>query len=126
MRVVLYCLFALLFFSISNNTFGQQRKVISGNFSNLSFTEFVSLVETQTDYHFYYDPLYTDSLTVNITVENKMVNKVLDEVFSGTNFHYAIDQNRNIYITHLRKILTQLPAGFFGNDGTIQETTKFD
>jgi len=126
MRLILFCLCSLLYFS-SSNTFGQQRNVINGNFSNLTFTRFVSMVEAQTDYHFYYDPLYTDSLTVNVTVENKTVNRVLDEVFAGTKFHYAIDQYNHIFVTHVREILTRLPADFLGKDSaSSKEPSKFD
>jgi len=118
-----------LFFIIltSSTALAQQRNLINGNFSNLTFTKFVDAIESQTDYHFYYDPLYTDSLTINTIVESKTVNKVLDAVFVGTNFHYAIDQHNNIFVTHVREIFTRLPAGFFGNDSSIaSENTKFD
>jgi len=128
MRV--FCLYSLLLFafiSISNYAFGQQRNLVNGNFNNLTFTKFVSQIESETDYHFYYDLLYTDSLTVNAVVEGKTMNKVLDEVFTGTNFHYAIDPFNNIFITHVREILTRLPAGFFGTDSSAtHETGKFD
>jgi hypothetical protein len=117
----------LLFILISSSAFGQQRNLINGNFSNLTFTKFVDAIESQTDYHFYYDPLYTDSLTINIEVENKPVNRVLDAAFAGTNFHYAIDQYNNIFITHLREILTRLPPDFFGKDSSSsKEARKFD
>ena len=115
------------FVLISSTALAQQRNLINGNFSNLTFTKFVDAIESQTDYHFYFDPLYTDSLTINIVVENKTVNRVLDAAFAGTNFHYAIDQYNHIFITHVREILTRLPAGFFGIDSSSsKEAPKFD
>jgi hypothetical protein len=121
-------LYGLIFFSlISSAALAQQRNLITGNFSNFTFTKFVDAIESQTNYHFYYDPLYTDSLTINIVVENKTINKVLDEVFAGTNFHYAIDQFNTIYITHVREIFTRLPTGFFGSDSSgAKGESKFD
>src|SRR5260221_6493161 len=117
----------LFLLSVGCNSFAQQRNLISGNFSGIGFDKFVSAIESETDYHFYYDALYTDSLTVNVVAENKPINKVLDEIFVGNNFHYAIDEHNNIYITHVREILTRLPFGFFGSDSsTTQETAKFD
>src|SRR5258708_37369454 len=117
----------LFLLSVGCNTFAQQRNLISGNFSGIGFDKFVSAIEAQTDYHFYYDASYTDSITVNVVVENKTINKVLDEVFIGTNFHYAVDESNNIYITHGREILNRLPTGFFGRDSSATiETLKFD
>src|SRR6185369_12030678 len=86
-------LHSLFFFIlISSTALAQQRNIVNGNFSNMTFAKFVDAIESQTNYHFYFDPLYTDSLTINIIVENKTVNRVLDAAFAGTNFHYAIDQ----------------------------------
>jgi len=117
----------LFFILISSTALAQQRNLVNGNFSNSTFTKFAEAIESQTDYHFYFDPLYTDSLTINVAVENKTINSVLDEALAGTNFHYAIDQHNNIYITHLREILTRLPSGFFGSDSSNSKgATKFD
>src|SRR6478736_2094215 len=121
----LYVLFFAIFFS--NTAFAQQRNLVNGNFSNISFTKFVDAIESQTNYHFYYDPLYTDSLIINVRVENQPVNRVLDATFAGTNFHYAIDQYNNIFVTHVREILTRLPSGLFGIDSSkSKEAPKFD
>src|SRR5882762_3407510 len=123
--IQLNCFF--FFALVSSTALAQQRNLINGNFSNLTFTKFVNAIESQTDYHFYYDPLYTDSLTINIVVENKAINRVLDGAFVGTNFHYAIDQYNNVFVTHVREIFTRLPTGFFGNDSTgAKEPAKFD
>jgi len=117
----------LFFFLLISTALAQQRNLINGNFSNITFTKFVDAIESQTDYHFYYDPLYTDSLTINIIVENKTINKTLDGALVGTNFHYAIDQFNNIYVTHVREIFTRLPSGFFGSDSTVsKETSRID
>ncbi len=127
MRSTWYFGLFLFILTISNTAFAQQRNLISGDFKNLTFTKFADAIESQTNYHFYYDALYTDSLTINLVVENKTIKKVLDEAFAGTNFHYAVDRFNNIFITHVREISTRLPTGLFGIDSsTTQGVSKFD
>src|SRR4030095_15838594 len=78
---------------------GQQRNLVTGEFNNLQFSEFVKAVESSTDYHFFYRPLAVDSLKVNISAQNKSIGSLLDQLFTGTDLHYAVDQRGNIFIT---------------------------
>ncbi len=90
----------------------QTKQVVSGDFTSHTYAQFVSKVEAQTNYHFYYNPIWTDSLVVNAHFSNTNIAKVLDEVFIGTSLHYSINGN-SIYITFERPILADLPIGFF-------------
>ncbi len=99
---------------------------ITATLSNASFSEFVSIAESQTSYRFFYNPLWTDSLIVNIQSNNKPVESVLDEILTGTDLNYAIDAHKVIYITHTRKILTSLPPGFSGEQKVAVATEAFD
>jgi hypothetical protein len=105
---------------------GQTSK-ISGNF-NGSFQKFVSDVEAQTPYHFYYNPQATDSLLVQANIQNQPLDEVLRELFKGTDFRFAIDADNNIYVTVEREILATLPDDFFGDGSSRQQTktTDFD
>jgi hypothetical protein len=106
--------FTILFVSIlfALQVQAQNTPLISGDFTSHTFAQFVSKVEAQTNYHFYYNPSWTDSLVVNAQFTNASVAKVLDEVLTGTVLHYSINGNA-IYITAERQILTELPVGFF-------------
>ncbi len=104
----------------------QNNQTISGDFSSSTFTQLVNKIESQTNYHFYYNPIWTDSLVINTNFSNASVAKILDEVFTGTALHYSINGN-TIYITQERQILTELPIGFFSSDpNSAANGTAFD
>ncbi|MBS1564974.1 MAG: TonB-dependent receptor, partial [Bacteroidetes bacterium] len=101
--------------------FAQQAKPLNASFSNASFDAFVQKIESQSDYHFYYDPAELDSFRVSIVISNRTLGKVLDSLFSGTAFHYAIDAGNRVFITRRFAINPQLPAGFFSPSGSNEE-----
>jgi len=50
---------------------------------------------------------------VNVIADNKKLSALLEEVFKGTDFHYAIDGHKNVYIIKAREIQAELPDDFF-------------
>ncbi len=91
-----------------------QTSKISGSFNGISFQKFAEEIESKTSYHFYFNPLHTDSLTVTASPENQTVEELLNQVLAGTDLRYAIDLDHNIYISKEREILSDLPDDFFG------------
>jgi hypothetical protein len=109
------CLFTLLLFSL--NSFAQDRgNLISGNFHEITFHEFVEKVEAQTDFHFYYDASQFDSLTITIAVTNAHLQSVLDQIFHNTHWHYTIDKDDHVFITKGVSLSANLPYGFFNGE----------
>ena len=88
-------------------------KPISGDFSNLRFEQFVQRIESQTPYRFFYTPSDADSITVDMRVEKQPLRSVLQQLFNGTKYAFAIDNQQRVYITTTRPIRTELPIGFF-------------
>jgi hypothetical protein len=119
----------LFFIALSHAGNGQELRV-SGSFNGISFQKFVEEIESKTPYRFYFDPLTTDSLVVNATPQNQAIGDLLNSVLSGTDLHFSIDPDQNIYITYEREILSSLPDDFFGTGhGTVQsrrQSTDFD
>jgi hypothetical protein len=111
--IVLSCLFLLLL--PAHAGYGQQQDLITGKFSG-SFESIAQQIEATTSYRFYYKPEWVDTLTFNTEVTSLPVTEVLSKLFTGTQLRYAIDARNNIYITHDRAILTELPAGFFPDE----------
>jgi hypothetical protein len=72
---------------------------ITLKFQNASVIEFVESIEKVTDYTFYFDERNFDSLVVNVDVKGKPLHEVLNSLFSGTQFYYVIDQQKNIFLT---------------------------
>jgi hypothetical protein len=92
---------------------GQVRKLISGTFQDLTIDQFVHEIETRSDYHFFYSLSKQDSFRINLTVTAEPLDSVLYKVFEHTDFHYAIDDQNNVFLTRKLSIETSLPADFF-------------
>lgn len=122
----LYRITLLLFLLICSiaNGFGQTLpdKPISGEFINTRFEQFARSVESQTSYRFYYNPSDVDSLTVDMRVEKQPLRTVLQQLFNGSKYGFAIDGQQRVYITVNRLIRTELPIGFFQRGGTDADT----
>jgi hypothetical protein len=101
--------------------FAQQEQLITGDFTGISFGEFIHQIESKTSYHFYFDTAQTNNLTVNITVNQKPLRTVLQQLFNKTDFHFAIDEDGHVFITKKIQIQTTLPTGFF--DRTLTPDT---
>ncbi|GAB4024996.1 TonB-dependent receptor [Spirosoma koreense] len=97
-------------------------KPISGEFTNQRFTQFVQTVEAQTPYRFFYNPAEVDSLVVDLRVEKQSLSAVLKQLFTGSKFAFAIDQQQRVYITISRPIRTELPIGFFVRGSSESDT----
>src|SRR6478609_2376179 len=93
----------------------QDDKPITADFKDLKFDEFVNQVEKSTSYHFFYNPQWTDSLKINLSVIRKTLPEILDEMFQSTDLRYAIDKKSSVYISLGQSLMTDLPFDFFGD-----------
>lgn len=103
----------LLGFFFVAKAFAQQEQLISGDFTGMGFGQFIHEIESKTSYHFYFDTAQTNNLTVNISVNQKPLRNVLQQLFNKTDFHFAIDEDGHVFITKKFQIQTTLPTGFF-------------
>ncbi|MBS1915064.1 MAG: carboxypeptidase-like regulatory domain-containing protein [Bacteroidetes bacterium] len=118
-----YCLaLSLLLFCILQVAKCQDRKLISGNFQNYSFSQLVKEIESQTDYHFFYDSAEVDSLLININVSRITISRLLNEVLQKTSLHYSIDSTGRVFITNNSIIQTTLPNNFFAPGKTTDSS----
>src|SRR5579862_3867483 len=104
-------IFIALFFVFKS--FAQNEPLISGDFTGMSFGQFIHELESKTSYHFYFDTAQTNNLTVNISVNQKPLRTVLQQVFNKSDYHFAIDDDMHVFITKKVQIQTTLPPGFF-------------
>jgi hypothetical protein len=113
-----FILYVFFFFALGESAFGQQVAPVtfSGDFTNITFLQLVNAIESKTSFHFYYDHSQTDSIRVNLTLQDKKVSEILDELFRSTDFHYAADASGNFFITKGRELQTSLPEDFFDTD----------
>src|SRR5881227_1768055 len=96
-----YCLFAALLIFFYSHSFAQDKgdSLVTGNFKDLKAEQFIRELESQTSFHFYYDPKQLDSLQINVTVDHLPLKKVLTLAFENTTIHFSIDQHKNIFLT---------------------------
>ncbi|MEO6685342.1 MAG: STN domain-containing protein, partial [Dyadobacter sp.] len=106
-------LICVLFFSQLARGQNVAEPRITIHLDSARFNDFVKDVERQTGYFFYYDAARFDSLTIDLDVKDQTIRTVLDQVFRGSDFTYALDAGKRVYITEGQKIITQLQPGLF-------------
>ena len=115
---------------MSRLTFGQVNSsaVISGQFNDISFGQFVHDLEARTPYRFYYNPSATDSLRVRLQETDKTLPYILTRIFEETSLRFAIDDQMRVFITTDQAIRIDLPIGFFerGRNSAADDTAGID
>jgi hypothetical protein len=103
---------------------------VSGEFKNISAEKFLLQLEKQTGFHLYFDTSQLDSITVDISVNNKPLTEVLKQAFTNTKLEVAYYAPDNIFISKGLVVQTELPNGFFNNNTNnkkeILQDTSFD
>lgn len=118
---------AALMIILATNVMAQRDELISGNFKDIPLSQFIATIERQTDYQFFFKKNWVDSVLVNMEVDNKSVPEILASIFENTDLHYAIDQDKSVYITKGRQIYGDLPVDFFNeNRNTTSQSASFD
>lgn len=125
---LLYLLPLLLLFGILTLTvFGQipgSEKRFSGTFADVPFEQFARQLEAESEYRFFYAPGSMDSLTVNLQVKEQPLSAILDQLFRGTAYSYAIDAGHWVFTVKGISLQGELPIGFFNRenqDGAAEE-----
>src|SRR6266404_6308371 len=119
----LWFIFLLLLPSVVFSQEGNTDKII-GDFKGLTPVQFFDKLEKQVPYKFYYDTAQLDSFNVQITAKGETLTDFLTEAFKGTDIHFSIERNKNIFITKKLQIVTDLPKDFFGDTGSLADNTK--
>jgi TonB-dependent Receptor Plug Domain len=95
-RLLIGC---MCFFSCLSLRAQQDATVISGNFNQASFEQFARSIESQSSYHFYFDPSQLDSFVITVSFSKVHLEPVLEKIFYRSPFNFAIDQDKNVFIT---------------------------
>jgi len=103
----------------------QEHQTISASFSASRFDSLVTVVESQTSYHLFYNHAWTDSLLITGEFNNTPVPSVLDRLFANSPLHYNI-YGRQIFVTLKRQVLTELPIDYFNEQGQSQVLADID
>jgi len=108
--------------------YGQQDTavLISVKADSAGIEKFVSEIEKQTGFHFFYDTARLDSVVITIDAQNQPLTKVLDLAFTGNDVFYTIDQSKHIFLTRGRPLSLLLPDGFFTGGKTNKPGLRRD
>jgi len=115
-KLILIILLTPVCFSTSLSAKAQQAtaKKVSVELKDVTIENFVTELENQTGFHFYYDPVQFDSLRVSLSVTNVSLQRVLELVFANSDYHFAIPEKESyVLLTKGTTIKTSLPPGFF-------------
>lgn len=90
--------YILLFFSLIISAQSTPEKYTI-SFKNLNTKEIISLIESKTNYHFYYLDSWLDNEKQNGEFIDKTINYILFEIFKNTSLNYTIFEGNKIVLT---------------------------
>ncbi|MBN2350179.1 MAG: TonB-dependent receptor [Bacteroidales bacterium] len=107
----MYKIFIILFFSsFMFSTQAQENDIlISGNFINEPFLNFVQTIENSYDAHFYFNKDWVEDITVKASGNKLSLFSLLKESLDPKDIHFFIDKNHNVFITNTNTVITRLP-----------------
>ncbi|MFY7669629.1 TonB-dependent receptor [Tenacibaculum sp. MEBiC06402] len=88
----------ILFFSTLHSQ--EKREPISISASNLSKEEVIKLIESKSDYRFYFIKSWLDDEKVSFNFNNAKISDVLDTLFGGSTINYFIMDDHKIILTN--------------------------
>ncbi|MFC2116099.1 TonB-dependent receptor domain-containing protein, partial [Bacteroidota bacterium] len=110
MRTTKKCILALVFVLASLQTRAQGHDVIlSGDFRDLSFSEFVRTVEQTTDARFFYLKDWIEGIKISISGEEISLQETLSSVLPQAGLHFYIGEDLRVLITSEEAIISTLP-----------------
>src|SRR3954462_4922194 len=113
MKTILYILIICFCFLSAARSQQTNPPTVSGDFKNIAVDTFLIQLQSQTNYHFYYDTAQLGALRINLSVNNQPLRSVLEKAFANTNIYFAIDKHNNVFVSKGLAVQTTLPEGFF-------------
>src|SRR5882757_9936022 len=73
-------------------------KPVTVHLTQSRFADVLQELEKQSGYRFFYDTAELDTTKIDLNVERVPLEKVLDQVFSGTDMSYSIDRHAHVFV----------------------------
>jgi hypothetical protein len=90
--------------------FGQVNDLlVSGNFQDIPFSEFVSAVEQQTGAHFYFFDRWVAGVKITASGSDLSLNRILSGALLPVGIYHYIDEFGNVFLTYENKLIPSLP-----------------
>ncbi|MEO8713213.1 MAG: carboxypeptidase-like regulatory domain-containing protein, partial [Parafilimonas sp.] len=91
---------------------------------SMRFDYFVRLIESNSNYFFYYDTMQTDKLSVTIHAKTQPLESILSAIFTNTDLRFAIDDNNHVFVTNSFTVQTTLPENFLSRENNKTDTVS--
>ena len=102
----------------------QNKKTFSGDFHGMKLEQFAVAIESQSDYRFYFKPSETDSIVLDFSVQDQTLPVILNMALAHTDFHFAIDEDDNVFITEKFTIQPNLPDDYFNVKRPVSDSAR--
>src|SRR5579863_6669311 len=102
----------------------QNKKTFSGDFHGMKLEQFAEAIESQSDYRFYFKPSETDSIVLDFSAQDQTLPFILNMALAHTDFHFAIDEDDNVFITEKFTIQPNLPDDFFNVKRPVTDSAR--
>ncbi len=89
----------ILLFSIALMS-QEKNETVSININNLTKEEVLTLIESKTNYRFYFLKKWLDQEKVNFTFNNAKLSHILDTLFGGSTINYFINDDQKVILTN--------------------------
>src|SRR5258708_16067455 len=96
---------------------GQEPRPGTVHLTQTSYADLLKELEKQTGYRFFYDTTDFDTTKIDINVDRAPMDKVLDQVFAGTEISYSVTRHQHVFVARGEAIHTDLPPGYFDKPG---------
>jgi hypothetical protein len=98
MKLKIPLLILLLFLVLTIHA--QEKYPITGDFNNISFSEFVARCEKQLNVKFFYKEEWVKNIKVGTYQDCNDLSCLLDNIFKGSTLYFLIEESGNIVITN--------------------------
>ncbi|HET7002322.1 MAG TPA: TonB-dependent receptor [Puia sp.] len=102
----------------------QNKKTFSGDFHGMKLEQFAESIESQSEYRFYFKPNETDSIVLDFSVQDQTLPVILNMALAHTDFHFAIDDDNNVFITEKFTIQPNLPDDYFNVKRPLSDSAR--
>ena len=107
MKLMTFLLFAGSM-TLSASTYSQKTK-IDLHLQNSSLADIFSSIEKASEFIFFYnDEIVNDKITKSVSVDGEIVEKILEQLFEGTDIAYKID-DRQVFLYKKNDLMTPEP-----------------
>jgi hypothetical protein len=125
-------LYLLLLICFSGHVMAQEKYIVTWEYKDLMFKEFVSTAEKQLKVKFFYDEEWVNDLKLGDYNGSRSLNEILNSLFIGRSLYFFIDDSGYVVITKVYSVMVSnsksekenkfIPPTDYGDSGVSQQS----